>query len=50
MIAAGVSHQCLTCVAHTAKLDLMSICTHFSYRGYRYYGLPNGTPGLAARV
>ena len=28
----------------------MSICNCTSYRGYRYYGLPDGTPWLAARV
>lgn len=31
------------------SLDPMSICARTSYRGYRYYGLPNGTPGFAAR-
>jgi len=30
-------------------LDPMTIAT-FSYRGYRYYGLPSGTPWRGARV
>ena len=29
----------------------MSICARaFYFSGYRYYGFPNGSPGLAARV
>ncbi|HEY0018025.1 MAG TPA: hypothetical protein VGC13_17045 [Longimicrobium sp.] len=31
-------------------LDPMSIHARTSYRGYRYYGFPNGTPEAAARV
>lgn len=40
----------LLTAANRISLVLMSICARNSYRGYRYYGLPNGTPGLAARV
>lgn len=31
------------------SLGTMSIHAH-TYRGYRYYGVPNGSPGPAARV
>jgi hypothetical protein len=39
----------LLSVSNCVSLDPMSICARNSYRGYRYYGFPNGTPGLAVR-
>jgi hypothetical protein len=34
---------------NAVSVDPMSICARTGYRGYRYYGFPNGGPGLAAR-
>jgi hypothetical protein len=32
------------------SVGTMSICARTSFRGYRYYRLPNGIPEAAARV
>jgi hypothetical protein len=36
-------------VGKRVSLQAMSICARTSYRGYRYYRLPNGIPEAAAR-
>jgi hypothetical protein len=45
---AGTVRLCST--RFRVSLDPMSIHAQTSYRGYRYYRLPNGTPEAAARV
>jgi hypothetical protein len=49
-VAERVGLKRLSFVGKRGNLQTMSIHARTSYRGYRYYRLPNGTPEAAARV
>jgi hypothetical protein len=49
-LGSGYGFNPLCCRLMAIRLVPMSICARTWYRGYRYYGFPNGSPGPAARV